>query len=93
MLRKSGDAAWRGFAATPWCIAEFGSIEACKRYGKGMLDIGADSDKRMDYINDQVAKAEGSGDAPTVKWAKGENAFGRVGVLAVAAVAAGCSPS
>ncbi|WP_327633534.1 type IV secretion system protein [Kribbella sp. NBC_00482] len=89
LLRKSGDAAWRGFAATPWCVAEFGSIEACKRYGKGMLDIGADSDKRMDYINDQVAKAEGSGDAPTVKWAKGENAFGRVGVLAVAAVAAG----
>ena len=89
LLRKSGDAAWRGFAATPWCVAEFGSIEACKRYGKGMLDIGADSDKRIDYINNQVAKAEGSGDAPTVKWAKGENAFGRVGVLAVAAVAAG----
>ncbi|TDX03048.1 hypothetical protein [Kribbella sp. VKM Ac-2566] len=89
LLRKSGDAAWRGFAATPWCVAEFGSIEACKRYGKGMLDIGADPDKRLDYINDQVAKAEGSGDAPTVKWAKGENAFGRVGVLAVAAVAAG----
>ena len=89
MLRKSGDAAWRGFAATPWCVAEFGSIEACKRYGKGMLDIGADPDKRMDYINNQVAKAEGSGDAATVKWAKGENPFGRVGVLLVAAVAAG----
>ncbi|MGW5194621.1 hypothetical protein ACWEOO_35565 [Kribbella sp. NPDC004138] len=88
MLRKSGDAAWRGFAATPWCIAEFGSIEACKRYGKGMLDIGVDSDKRLDYINEQVTKGEGSGDAPTVKWAKGENPFGRVGVLVVAAVAA-----
>lgn len=88
MLRKSGDSAWRGFAATPWCIAEFGSIDACKRYGKGLLDVGVDSDKRMDYINNVVAKGEGSGDAPTVKWAKGENAFGRVGVLLVAGVAA-----
>ncbi|MFF0345269.1 hypothetical protein [Kribbella sp. NPDC004875] len=89
MLRKSGDAAWRGFAATPWCVAEFGSIEACKRYGKGMLDTGIDSDKRLEYINNQVAKGEGGGDAPTVKWAKGENPFGRVGVLVVASVAAG----
>ncbi|MEV6270630.1 type IV secretion system protein [Kribbella sp. NPDC051936] len=88
MLRKSGDSAWRGFAATPWCIAEFGSIDACKRYGKGLLDVGVDSDKRMDYINDVVVKGEGSADAPTVKWAKGENAFGRVGVLLVAGVAA-----
>ncbi|WP_165553708.1 type IV secretion system protein [Kribbella capetownensis] len=88
MLRKSGDAAWRGFAATPWCIAEFGSIKACQRYGKGLLDTGVDADKRMDYINNQVVKGEGSSDAPTVKWAKGENAFGRVGVLLVAAVAA-----
>lgn len=88
MLRKSGDAAWRGFAVTPWCIAEFGSLEACGRYGKGMLDTGTDTSKRMDYIKNDVAKAEGGGDAPTVKWAKGENPFGRLGVLIIAAVAA-----
>jgi hypothetical protein len=88
MLRKSGDAAWRGFAATPWCIAEFGSLEACGRYGKGMLDVGVDPSKRMDYIKNQVADSEGGGDAPTVKWAKGENPFGRIGVLLIAAVAA-----
>jgi hypothetical protein len=88
MLRKSGDSAWRGFAATPWCIAEFGSLEACKRYGKGMLDVGIDSSARMDYIKNDVAKAEGGGDTATVKWAKGENPFGRIGVLIIAAVAA-----
>jgi hypothetical protein len=87
MLRKSGDAAWRGFAVTPWCIAEFGSLEACKRYGKGMLDTGTDSSQRLDYIKNNVAKAEGGGDTPTVKWAKGENPFGRIGVLIIAAVA------
>ncbi|MEV8372544.1 hypothetical protein AB0P21_07385 [Kribbella sp. NPDC056861] len=88
MLRKSGDSAWRGFAVTPWCIAEFGSMEACTRYGKGMLDVGIDKSQRMDYIKNTVAKAEGGGDTATVKWAKGENPFGRIGVLLIAAVAA-----
>ncbi|MFF1820453.1 hypothetical protein ACFVWG_24325 [Kribbella sp. NPDC058245] len=88
MLRKSGDAAWRGFAVTPWCIAEFGSLDACNRYGKGMLDTGIDASQRMDYIKGDVATAEGGGDAPTVKWSKGENPFGRIGVLIIAAVAA-----
>jgi hypothetical protein len=88
MLRKSGDAAWRGFAVTPWCIAEFGSLEACGRYGKGMLDTGVDQSERMDYIKGPVTKAEGGSDAATVKWAKGENPFGRIGVLLIAAVAA-----
>jgi hypothetical protein len=88
MLRKSGDAAWRGFAVTPWCIAEFGSMDACGRYGKGMLDTGIDKSQRMNYIKNDVAKAEGGGDTPTVKWAKGEDPFGRIGVLVIAAVAA-----
>jgi hypothetical protein len=88
MLRKSGDAAWRGFAVTPWCIAEFGSLDACGRYGKGMLDTGMDKSQRMNYIKNDVAKAEGGGDTPTVKWAKGEDPFGRIGVLIIAAVAA-----
>ena len=64
MLRKSADATWRGFAVTPWCIAEFGSIDACERYGKGMLDVG--SQTRMpgtDYINKVIVPAEGGDDA------------------------------
>ncbi|TCN34388.1 TrbL/VirB6 plasmid conjugal transfer protein [Kribbella sp. VKM Ac-2500] len=88
LLRKSGDATWRAFAATPWCVAEFGSIAACQRYGKAILDKGTDGDARRDYIDKEVSKAEGGGDAATVKWAKGDNPFGRVGVLTLGAIAA-----
>jgi len=88
LLRKSGDATWRAFAATPWCIAEFGSIAACQRYGKAILDKGTDGDARMNYIDNDISKAEGGGDAATVKWAKGKNPFGRIGVLTLGAIAA-----
>lgn len=88
LLRKSADASWRGFVVTPWCIAEFGSIAACERYGKGLLDVGTDADARNKYIDDVVAPAEGGGDAPTVKWLKGDNPFGRVSVVMIAGIAA-----
>jgi hypothetical protein len=88
LLRKSGDATWRAFAATPWCVAEFGSLAACERYGKAILDKGTDGDARNQYIDNEVSKAEGGGSAPTVEWAKGKNPFGRVGVLTLGAIAA-----
>jgi hypothetical protein len=88
LLRKSADATWRGFVVTPWCVAEFGSLEACERYGKAILDKGNDGDARKDYIGNDLAKAEGGDDAATVKWSKGDNPFGRVGVLTLAAIAA-----
>ena len=88
LLRKSADASWRGFAVTPWCIAEFGSIAACERYGKGMLDVGVNPKDRMDYVNKVVVPAEGGADAPTVKWVKGDNPFGRTAVVMLAAIAA-----
>ncbi|MFG1905118.1 hypothetical protein [Kribbella sp. NPDC048928] len=88
LLRKSADATWRGFVVTPWCVADLGSIEACKRYGKAILDKGTDGEARKDYIEKDIPKAEGGDDAGTSKWAKGDNPFGRIGVLALAAVAA-----
>jgi hypothetical protein len=88
LLRKSADASWRGFAVTPWCISEFGSIAACQRYGKGMLDTGVDPEARKKYIDDVITPAEGGSDAPTVKWVKGDNPFGRVAVVMLAAIAA-----
>lgn len=88
LLRKSADASWRGFVVTPWCIAEFGSIAACERYGKGLLEVGTDRDARTKYIDDVVTPAEGGGGAPTVKWLKGDNPFGRVGVVMIAGIAA-----
>ncbi|MER7245192.1 hypothetical protein [Kribbella sp. NPDC000426] len=88
LLRKSADASWRGFAVTPWCIAEFGSIAACERYGKGMLDVGVNPKDRMDYVNKVVVPAEGGEDSPTAKWVKGDNPFGRTAVVMLAAIAA-----
>ncbi|GAA1687111.1 hypothetical protein GCM10009745_34820 [Kribbella yunnanensis] len=88
LLRKSADASWRGFAVTPWCIAEFGSISACERYGKGMLTAGVSHSARDDYVDKVIAPAEGGADAPTVKWIKGDNPFGRVAVVMLAAIAA-----
>ncbi|MEV6286743.1 hypothetical protein [Kribbella sp. NPDC051770] len=88
LLRKSGDATWRAFAATPWCVAEFGSLAACQRYGKAILDKGTDGDARTKYIDTEVSNAEGGGNSATVKWAKGDNPFGRVGVLTLGAIAA-----
>lgn len=88
LLRKSGDATWRAFAVTPWCVAEFGSLAACERYGKAILERGTDGDARNKYIDDEMSKAEGGDNAATVKWAKGDNPFGRVGVLTLGAIAA-----
>jgi hypothetical protein len=88
LLRKSADSSWRGFVVVPWCIAEFGSLEACKRYGKGMLDQGTNFEDRQKYIDDVIAKAEGGEESATVKWTKGDSPFGRIGVLILAAVAA-----
>lgn len=88
LLRKSGDATWRAFAVTPWCVAEFGSLAACQRYGKAILDLGTNGEERKKYIDDEMSKAEGGDNAPTVQWAKGENPFGRVGVLTLGAIAA-----
>ena len=46
MLRKSADSTWRTLVATPWCIANFGSIEACQKYGPQMLKEGTDLEAR-----------------------------------------------
>lgn len=88
LLRKSADASWRGFVVTPWCIAEFGSLNACGRYGKGMLDAGTDADARSKYIDSVIKPAEGGDNAATVKWVKGQNPFGRISVVMLAAIAA-----
>ncbi|MYT25947.1 hypothetical protein GTW69_37720 [Streptomyces sp. SID7760] len=86
LLRKSQDSIWRGFVATPWCIAEFGSLEVCKKYGRQVLDQGTDSEKRNDYIDDNVT--EGNVGAASRDWAKGDSPVGRLMVLIPALIVA-----
>ncbi|WP_328995473.1 hypothetical protein OG394_12725 [Kribbella sp. NBC_01245] len=88
LLRKSGDSSWRAFVVMPWCVAEFGSLAACERYGKAILDKGTDGEARNKFIDNELVDAEGGSDAATVQWAKGENPFGRVGVLTLGAIVA-----
>jgi hypothetical protein len=88
LLRKSGDATWRAFAVTPWCVAELGSLAACERYGKAILDKGTDGNARKSYIDNEMSQAEGGSSAATVQWAKGKNPFGRIAVLTLGAIAA-----
>jgi len=92
LLRKSGDATWRTLVVTPWCIAEFGSIAACKQYGKAVLDAGVDPEKRKDVIKDTVYVTEGNGNAgdgkssATGQWTKGESWPARLGVVVIALI-------
>lgn len=88
LLRKSGDSLWRSVLVTPWCIANYGSIEACQKYGIDMLNRGSDLEERKQYIKDVVYDAEGGKDAPTSQWVKGERWADRLGVLAMSIILA-----
>jgi hypothetical protein len=77
MLRKSSDAVWRTYVATPWCIANFGSIEVCKKYGTDILDKGIDFDgERLDYMQDNLT--EKSVGLDSKHWKEGHNPVGRI---------------
>ncbi|MET8703663.1 hypothetical protein ABZW10_33150 [Kitasatospora sp. NPDC004723] len=78
MLRKSSDAVWRAYVATPWCLAEFGSFEACKKFGGQVLDKGIDRDKRKEWLQDNVTKDAVGSDS--VSWRQGHNPIGRIAV-------------
>lgn len=94
MLRKSGDSIWRGIVATPWCLAEFGSIEACQKYGKDILKAGANTGKRQDIIKNKIYPSEGNGDpdagkkSPTGQWVAGQSWPQRLGVVLLALIIA-----
>lgn len=94
MLRKSGDSIWRGVVASPWCLAEFGSIEACQKYGKDILNAGTDTDKRKDIIKNEIYPTEGNGVAdkgaksPTGQWVAGYDWPQRLGLVVLALILA-----
>lgn len=97
LLRKSGDAVWRNLLVQPWCIANYGSVEACQRYGPDMLAMGGDTEKRKnDYIkkiiyntdNPQNKPNESNKEAPTSQWVKGEKWADRLGIVALSIIVA-----
>ena len=72
MIRKSNDAVFRGLVVYPWCIAEFGSLAACEKYGASMIKAGTDGNERKKVIS-EVSRAEGGDDKPATRWLKGYN--------------------
>nr|AAS45796.1 SLV.13 [Streptomyces lavendulae] len=86
MLRKSSDAVWRTYVAAPWCIAEFGSFEACEKYGKTVLDKGnpGDDSDRKKWMQDNL-KSETIG-KESEQWWEGHQPVQRVVVELLALV-------
>uniref|UniRef100_UPI00345BEBA5 hypothetical protein n=1 Tax=Streptomyces TaxID=1883 RepID=UPI00345BEBA5 len=81
-IRKATDAFWRSYVAGPWCVAQFGSLEACEKHGKKILDKGISKDKRSKYIKDEVT---GIG-ADSRGWAQGHNPIGQTMVVVPALI-------
>ncbi|WP_158939621.1 hypothetical protein [Streptomyces sp. NRRL S-87] len=76
MLRKSGDAVWRTFVVTPWCVADFGSKDACKKHGKDLLEQGVWKGKRKEWLQKNVTKDSVGEDSVT--WRQGHTPVGRI---------------
>ncbi|MGW3503006.1 hypothetical protein ACWDMY_20235 [Streptomyces globisporus] len=83
-LRRSADSIWRSYVATPWCIAEFGSLEVCEKYGKELLDQGADPEKRKEWLQENVT-SDAVGDE-SVSWRQGKQPLMRFTVTALGLV-------
>lgn len=85
-VRKASDAVWRTYVATPWCVADLGSIEACKRWGPDVVKLGDDMDKREDYLAENMTSDNAGHEA--VQWRQGHTPSGRLGVLIAAVITA-----
>lgn len=87
MIRKSSDAVWRSYVAGPWCIAEFGSFEACELYGKTVLDKGnpGDESDRKKWLQDNLTGESIGRDSEL--WWEGHQPVQRVVVMLLALVA------
>lgn len=84
-LRKSSDAVWRAYVATPWCVAEFGSFEVCEKYGKDLLDQGASREKRKEWLQENVNEETVGEDSGN--WIEGHSPVGRIMITVPSLVA------
>lgn len=80
--RQATDAVWRSMVVTPWCMAEFGDLDVCKKYGKEILSQ-SDPDKRKKTVETKVLKDVGK-DSETGKYISGEAWANRLGTTFIA---------
>ncbi|MFF8786907.1 hypothetical protein [Streptomyces sp. NPDC015125] len=85
-VRRATDAVWRTYVATPWCIADLGSVNACEKWGNEVLKHGTDMDAREDYFVDNLDEETVGEEAEL--WIQGHSPGGRIGVLLASIISA-----
>ncbi|WP_312395908.1 hypothetical protein, partial [Kocuria sp.] len=86
--RQVTDSLWRSAVVTPWCMVEFGNLEACEKYGTEMLTRDNAEDRRDDVIKKQIFKDDelGGKDGEVGQWVHGKKWPERLGMAFVALV-------
>ena len=91
-MRKMGDAVWRTFVVTPWCMGEFGNMDACERWGQGVIERpkGPDNDDsyRAGYIWKVIQPAVGGNDSAAYRTVSGHETAGRLALAVLSLLAA-----
>lgn len=75
--RQTSDAIWRAYVATPWCIGEFGNMQACEQFGHDIISAGSQQE-RNDQLN-TIKNTVGS-DSQAWKHISGADAASRLTV-------------
>ncbi len=57
--RRMADAIWRTYVVTPWCLAEFGNMKTCEKFGNQML--ATPQGERASFIDGAIAQTVGDG--------------------------------
>ncbi|MFK0047921.1 hypothetical protein ACIQU4_28310 [Streptomyces sp. NPDC090741] len=85
-VRRAQDAVWRTYVAVPWCVADLGSINACKRWGPEVVKRGTDMKERESYLSSNMNDEKAGKEA--VQWRQGHTPGPRIGVLIAGIVSA-----
>ncbi|MFE2857377.1 hypothetical protein ACFXJO_40450 [Streptomyces lavendulae] len=85
-MRRATDTVARTYLVVPWCLIEFGTLEACRRYGPDVLAKGTDREARLEYLQKHVT-AEEVGDEG-LAWKQGHRPGRRAGIALVSLLVA-----
>ncbi|MEJ8654796.1 hypothetical protein WKI65_43860 [Streptomyces sp. MS1.AVA.3] len=83
-IRRASDAVWRTYVVVPWCVADLGSLKACKKWGPELLKEGSDMEVRQEFLEDNLT--EDTVGTEAVEWHEGRSPGGRLGILLAALV-------